>query len=140
MPIPQSKLDRLTELLVDQLLAEFEKAKADNANVDPRRLAAAQKLLEAANARVLSPEAEPVILKKPVKAESPTPDAAATADDDAPITVPAFYRTKSMRERARRLLGAYLEKRDIQILNACAAEDGADLLPERTTTERIAAS
>src|SRR5438094_1929061 len=133
MPIPQSKLDRLTELLVDQLLAEFEKAKAENANVDPRRLAAAQKLLEAANARALSPEAEPVVLKKKVKPAT-TPGATDDVDDDSmPLVVPDLLKTKSMRDRFRKCFGdgEYLTKRDARVLNAFAAEDEAELLPER---------
>jgi hypothetical protein len=58
MPVPQEKLDRLTELLVDQLLSELEKAKEEGRAVDPRRIVAAQRLLESSNPKAFKASAE----------------------------------------------------------------------------------
>jgi len=127
MPIPQEKLDRLTELLVDQLLAEFEKAKADNTNVDPRRLAAAQKLLEAADARTIKPAERSVKKnKKSAVAESEVP---ATDDDDEEVILPRCYATKGSRDRMRQLPPSMLTDRDREILDSFAEADGVETLP-----------
>lgn len=58
MPVPQEKLTELTELLVDQMLREFREAATAGKSIDPRRIVAAQRLLETSNPKAFKPAAE----------------------------------------------------------------------------------
>jgi hypothetical protein len=53
--VPQEKIDRLKELLIDQTVVEFERAALEGINIDPRRLVAAMKLIEASDPKAFTP-------------------------------------------------------------------------------------
>jgi hypothetical protein len=131
MPIDQAKLDELTTLLVDQMLFEFRTAATEKKALDPRRLAAAQKLLEAADARTIKPAEKPVTIKKAPEGTSDD------TGDETEIQVPSCYATKSIRDRMRRLAPTMpnMKERDYLILNSFAEADGAELLEPPPTKE-----
>jgi hypothetical protein len=75
MPIDQAKIDRLTELLFDQTLAEFEAAVVAGLPIDPRRLANARALLESTSSRALEPKTAPVVRDAAGKIVKPADEA-----------------------------------------------------------------
>lgn len=75
MALPQDKIDRLAELLLDQTIHELELAAASGEVVDPRRLANARGLLESTSSRALEPKAAPVVRDEKGKPIRPADEA-----------------------------------------------------------------